>query len=53
MTLTYRVVVEDAEKPTPIENRAIIDAGKWGVVTCSTLVFVDGYSVHLPLVAKH
>jgi len=52
VTLTYRVVVEEVDKPAAIENRAIIDAGKWGVFTCATTVFVDGYSTYLPLVVK-
>jgi hypothetical protein len=49
MTLTYAALVEEAEEPTTISNTAVIDAGEYGVFTCSTTIVVDGISVYLPL----
>jgi uncharacterized repeat protein (TIGR01451 family) len=53
VTITYRVVVEEAEEPTLIANSATIDTGEYGVVNCSTAIIVDGIAVYLPLVLKH
>jgi uncharacterized repeat protein (TIGR01451 family) len=50
MTLTYATLVEEAEEPTAISNTAVIDAGGYGVFTCSITIVVDGIPVYLPLV---
>lgn len=52
VTLVYAVVVEEAEEPRAIVNTATIDAGRYGVFSCSATIIADGLSVYLPLVFK-
>ncbi|MFZ5917182.1 MAG: PQQ-binding-like beta-propeller repeat protein [Chloroflexota bacterium] len=52
VTITYRVLVQQAEKPAPIVNTATIDAGPYGALNRSFTVFVDGYGTYLPLILK-
>ena len=52
VTLTYAVVVEEAEVPRSIANTARIDAGEYGVLTRTSTVIVDAYKFHLPVVLR-
>jgi uncharacterized repeat protein (TIGR01451 family) len=52
MTLTYATLVEEAEEPTTISNTAVVDAGEYGIFTCSTTIVVDGIPVYVPFVMR-
>ena len=52
VALTYAGIVEEVEEPTVIRNVATIDAGEYGIFTCSNIIIVDGFSVYLPLVLR-
>jgi uncharacterized repeat protein (TIGR01451 family) len=52
MTLTYATLVEETDEPTMITNTAIIDAGAYGIFTCSITIAVDYIPVYVPFAVK-
>jgi uncharacterized repeat protein (TIGR01451 family) len=53
VTINYAVVVEEEDEPRAIANTAIINAGRYGLFSCSTTIIADGRTFYLPLIFKH